>query len=327
MKALAYLFPFLMSLLVLGSSCDQLDEDMAPQAGYSDQNGGLTVFASPGGPTIINLLDRISSPAPFSIQITSPPQLGQVQVDANGFLLYRNNKPFTEGNDYIGYSIIQEGHQTTSGTLQIIRFADATKYPCYAGAMYDSLAILTNATAAEIPVLGNDLICSGTTQTVTLSKAPAGKISWNGSNFLYTPLAGYTGKDYFIYQLCEQTGYTTDGGLSASCTYAYVHLEVMQKLPDCPFSAYPDTFVLAKDTTASTQPAYISLNVLANDRLCGGILAAITISAPQQGQAYIENNTIYYQRPKGFTGKDYFTYKICDTSGSCSESNISITCL
>ncbi|MEO7310535.1 MAG: Ig-like domain-containing protein [Chitinophagaceae bacterium] len=124
-------------------------------------------------------------------------------------------------------------------------------------------------------------------------------------NMVYTPAAGFYGKDTVVYQVCE-----TPGGL---CTTALAIINVLP--PEAP------TNIAASDdnnTTKQGQPvsATAAKGVLANDNSSGGGPLAVTTqntTVPGKGTLVLNSDGSYTFTPvSGFIGPVDFGYKVCD---------------
>ena len=171
-------------------------------------------------------------------------------------------------------------------------------------------------TAVTIPVLANDSGWTGTLDPTSVqvvspplhgstTVAPTGTVT-------YTPAAGFTGVDTFVYRVCDTSG----GGCSTASVSATV-------TPiDLPPVAAADTAVVVKTTTTA-------INVLSNDTDDDGDLAPASLSvvtAPTKGSATVSSDrTIAYTA--GQPGIDTFTYRVCDQLGLCSTAPVTVTVL
>jgi hypothetical protein len=302
-----YYSGLLLVLLSLSMACDTLEEDAATTAPNFDYAGGSVVYALPGSPTVISLQDRIpNTTASFSIQITSQPQRGQVQVDPQGLFVYRQQQGFTEGSDYIGYTITQNGAPLAAEYITIVVSANTGTFPCNAGAMADSISLFANSTDNLLPVLQNDRICSGSSTENNIIKSPNGQIHWNGSSFVYTPFPGFEGIDSFIYQLCQTTNPADAQATPGTCSYGYVTLHVLNEM-SCRPEAADDAFDLhyyGNDTT-------YQLAVLTNDNWCQQETSLLQLqeTLPHAG---VHNDHITYTLTEStFTPTDTLNYSLC----------------
>ncbi len=72
----------------------------------------------------------------------------------------------------------------------------------------------------------------------------------------------------------------------------------------------------------------IKIHVLGNDRAGDAPLDSTTVrivGAPQNAQDfYVHNDHLHYESAPGFAGTDSITYEVCDTSGRCDTSTVTI---
>ncbi|MES2776092.1 MAG: Ig-like domain-containing protein [Bacteroidota bacterium] len=146
-------------------------------------------------------------------------------------------------------------------------------------------------------VLGTPSIVSGPLHGVA-------SIDGNG-NLLYTPTAGFYGKDTVVYQVCE-----TPGGL---CTTSLAIVDVLP--PGNPFDV---TATDDNSTTPKGQPITVSAagGVIANDNTTGAGTLTVTTqntTIPGKGTLVLNGDGSYTFTPEaGFTGPVDFDYKVCD---------------
>lgn len=303
----------LLMLMTQGTACDKLEEDVAPLEKDLLPQGTPAVYASPSGTTVINLAERIKNTSSYSIEITTQPQKGSLRADPKGFLLYQPAQSFTQGTDYIGYTILEGSKTIASDVLTIVVNPITSTYPCQAGAMSDSLAIQAEANTS-LPVLANDQICEGAAIMLSVVSPPAhGKISQEGNSISFVPNAGFSGSDEFIYQLCQ-----TAEGSKSSCSYAYVHVFAYDFDPGCELKAVDDNYQL---TFHGVDTIY-QLPVRANDQLCALTGTLPQLAAPHDN-AWAANGYLYYQlKAVNFNSSDSLGYSLCAEAESCSLAKV-----
>ncbi|MGJ7029733.1 Ig-like domain-containing protein [Niabella hirudinis] len=158
-------------------------------------------------------------------------------------------------------------------------------------------------TPVSVPLLVNDYPgnIGGNLLTPGIAASPLhGTASIVGGELLYTPAAGFSGRDTVIYQVCENPG-----GL---CTRAYAIIDV---IPDGALNT-----TSAADDYAQTKPGIsVSGDAKANDKDAEGNTQSIT---PQHitnsfGEFTIDANGKYTYKPApGFTGTAWFPYTVTD---------------
>ncbi|SDC37574.1 Ig-like domain-containing protein, partial [Williamwhitmania taraxaci] len=168
-------------------------------------------------------------------------------------------------------------------------------------------------TPVTIPVLGNDTGLEDGGLAVTITVNPTnGTFVVNGDNTVtYTPNAGFTGTDTFIYQVCD-----ADGDCATATVTITVNPTAINHLP-----------VAVNDTTSTKQDTPVTIPVLGNDSGLedGGLMVTITVN-PTNGTFVVNgDNTVTYTPNAGFTGIDIFTYQVCDANGDCTTATVTIT--
>jgi large repetitive protein len=318
MKRLHFILLFVSAGLLAGS-CDYLGDDVAPEL---EQDVTRFVYASASGPSVFKLESLYASTSPFSIELSSPPTKGSLHMNPHGFMIYKPFASFRSGRDRIGYTVLQNGIRISSDSLLVLMPGPGESYPCESGAQSDSLLIPYNSSRVFLDVLANDHYCQGLVPVLSLEVFPTqGELLLEEGDFYYSPAAGFSGMDYFIYRLCQSS--ESSGNASENCTYAYVALQIIDNSDkSCTFISRPDTFQLGPDTTSTS--AYVALDVLANDDLCGQTPDSMTHTPPRHGQAYIEDFRLYYKRKKGYSGVDSLSYSLCLGAENYSQSVVTI---
>lgn len=123
-------------------------------------------------------------------------------------------------------------------------------------------------------------------------------------NFTYTPNAGFSGQDEFVYNVCDPDG---------SCASAKVSITVEASA------------VVANDDAAATMlNTAVSISVAANDQ--GENLVAPTLSTgPTAGTAVVQTNLVLYTPNQGHVGSDSFAYTICNAANVCDSAQVAVT--
>jgi hypothetical protein len=87
-----------------------------------------------------------------------------------------------------------------------------------------------------------------------------------------------------------------------------------------------DTTPVAKDDTASTSGALVTIDVLANDSgLMDAPVRVSLIAKPASGTASVQSdNKVVYTPASGFSGTDSFTYAVTDADGDVATATVSI---
>jgi CshA-type fibril repeat protein len=151
--------------------------------------------------------------------------------------------------------------------------------------------------------------------SVTIQTQPShGTISVDPAtgDVTYRPAPDFNGSDSFDYQVCDTSG---------ACDNATVVISVSPR-NDAPVAA-PDVLVVDEDGAGG-------VNVISNDRDIDSILTTDRVTIiiqPQHGTATVDPSTgvITYVPDADYSGPDLIEYQVCDPSGSCDVSTITIT--
>ena len=287
---------------------------------YLDVGGGGAdakdddYFIEPDLPFSANVLDNDLASLPAGATPTvvgnTAPLNGTLTISANGDFTYTPYAGFT-GHDTFIYTA-DDGLGSTYDVYVDIDVgggapaSDADDY--YAIAMDTPLSenVLVNDWGSMLP--------AGATPTVTAYDQPANgsvTISPNG-DMTYTPIAAYTGHDFF--------SYTVDDGLGGSYT-AYVDIDVGVG-GGTPSGAADDHFYINIDTP-------IVENVIANDWAglpAGATPTVVNYSMPANGSLTLDtaSGSFTYTPFAGFAGMDGFTYTIDDGFGGISTAQVAL---
>ncbi|HAZ44152.1 MAG TPA: hypothetical protein DCZ55_06635 [Cyanobacteria bacterium UBA11371] len=275
---------------------------------------------NPNTPVAINVLDNDTDPNnnlnPTTVTIVTPPTNGTVSVNpVTGQITYTPNPGFNSGTDTFEYQVCDTSGLCDRATVTVTIPVTATNPPV---ANNDSTSTNPN-TPVLINILANDSDPDNNLdpRTVTIISPPAnGTVRVNpDGTVVYTPNPGFTnGTDIFTYQVCDSTGL---------CDTATVTVTVPAQLPRPP--------VATNDTTSTNPGTPVLINVAGNDRDPDGNLDPSTvqvINPPSNGTVRIDpatGNIIYQPNPGFNNGTDTFTYRICDTTGLCSEATVTVT--
>jgi hypothetical protein len=179
----------------------------------------------------------------------------------------------------------------------------------------DDQVTTIESTAITVDVLANDAGVDPETGSVTLLTAPT-----NGSavvettlSVTYTPVAGFTGEDQFVYEACNDKGDNPGGGLGLekNCDTATVFV-IVNPPPvanEQPFAAN-DIFSIGQGTELDV----IAPGVLANDSDPNeDALSAVLVGNVENGTlAFNADGSFTYDPAPDFIGVDSFTYQADD---------------
>ncbi|MEO1298257.1 MAG: Ig-like domain-containing protein, partial [Cyanobacteria bacterium J06636_16] len=164
--------------------------------------------------------DDFGSDGPGSISITTPPTNGTAAVNDNGtptdltddFITFTPDPNFS-GTDTITYIITDSSGDTSSATVTVTVVEPGNTPPV---ATNDTYVTLENTPFT--PTLGvNDLLINDsdpnndplTVVTTPIGSPNNGTVSLNSDGtFTYTPTAGFTGTDSFVYEISDGNGGT-----------------------------------------------------------------------------------------------------------------------
>jgi hypothetical protein len=132
------------------------------------------------------------------------------------------------------------------------------------------------------------------TTIVNIVKNPLyGKVYWNGTNFVYTPDVGFTGRDYYIY--------TITNGITSQILTNYVEsTNVAPSANDIYFTGNVNELITIDISSHISDP----------DNLVSP-LKIVDLSEPFYGTATYEGSKIYY-KSYGFNSEDNLIYTISD---------------
>jgi hypothetical protein len=267
------------------------------------------VTTSYGRPVTIDVLSNDSDPDgdPLSIVGVTQPPNGSVTV--NGTTVTYTPNPGFSGVDRFTYTV-SDGHGGTSTAIVTITVTLQTPPPNRPPVAVDDTATTAFAQSATIDVLANDTDPDRDPLVITGVTPPAnGTATVAGNAVTYTPAAGFSGTDRFMYSINDGRGGTST---------AAVTVTVLPQ-PNRPPVAVDDAA-----TTASGQP--VTVNVLANDSDPDGDPLTISgVTAPANGTVSAIGGTITYTPAAGFAGTDRFTYSIDDGRGGSATAAVTIT--
>jgi VCBS repeat-containing protein len=169
----------------------------------------------------------------------------------------------------------------------------------------------TTLTIAARGVLKND---GSLAVTATLVSSPAhGTVALNANGALiYTPAAGFSGKDTFLYAARSASGVT---GPVATVT--------IRVRPNLAPDADNDYYTTKRNTTLTTTAAH---GVLVGDSDPNGdALTALPVSGPSHGMLTLSaDGSFVYKPPSNYTGTDTFTYRARDPFGLTDTATVTI---
>jgi large repetitive protein len=258
---------------------------------------------------------------------TSSPANGILFFNSNGTYSYIPNTGFV-GVDVFTYKVCDNGSPSLCANATVTLTITDVTAPVGTGntppvALVDYAATPRNV-AVTINVRANDYDLYGGILglPIKLTNPLNGSVALNSSGmFVYTPNSGFTGIDTFTYQVC-------DNGVPSLCASTTVYVTVVAPAgpvlpPNLPPVAIDDAKITAKGTA-------VSGTVASNDYDpdAGQTISFTKLTNPQNGSVVFNANGSYTYTPNaGFVGNDYFTYKVCDNLGLCTNATVYITVL
>ncbi|MBE0641434.1 MAG: tandem-95 repeat protein, partial [Bacteroidales bacterium] len=231
---------------------------------------------------------------------------GTLVLNANGTFTYTPNSGFT-GEDYFRYEICDDGVPSLCDTTIVTITIEPD-----AGQNTTDAADDVYATTKNVPISRNislnDYDAEGDNQnsfTVISGPSDGSLTAFNGLTgaFTYTPDAGYTGPDQFVYVVC-------DDGSPTACDTATVYLMVLPQGP-----------VAISDFNVTTVNTPVGGDVTPNDYDRDGDMLTVSTTPllpPSAGSVSLNSDGSYVYTPNnGYTGRDLFIYEVCDEDGLC----------
>ncbi len=166
----------------------------------------------------------------------------------------------------------------------------------------DDVASTGEDNPVSVAVLSNDTDIDGDALSVIAAGgASFGQVAISGGTaVIYTPTAGFTGQDSFLYTVSDGNGGSSQARVSVTVS---------------------DLAPVARDDAAATvEDTAVSIDVLANDESrVGEPLAVASVSGASNGTVSVESGgTVLYTPEADFSGQDTFTYVTSDAGGSAS---------
>ncbi len=163
-------------------------------------------------------------------------------------------------------------------------------------------------------VLINDTTINvGNLSAVKFSNPQHGAVVLNANgSFVYTPVAGYFGYDYFTYTV-------NDGFLTSNAATVYINVTEINVAP----VAKDDNYSIAEDCSIDLSAP----GILENDTdVNKDTLTALLVSPPQYGTFQLSaNGSLKYTPVPNFNGTDSFTYKAFDGKLYSSVATVNLT--
>jgi large repetitive protein len=283
------------------------DAPVAVDDAYTvDEDTELTVDAAGG--VLANDTDVDGDP--LTVSLVSGPANGSLTLNADGSFSYTPSADFN-GSDSFTYSVtdgIETAEATVSITVNPINDAPVAVADEYAVDEGQTLEV------AAAGVLANDTDVDGDPLSAILVSGPAnGSLTLNADgSFSYTPSAGFSGTDSFIYK-------ANDGSLESEATVTITVNEVQ----DEESIVFDDAYSTGEDVVLTVGA---DGGVLANDfDAQGEPLEATLVSGPANGTLVLNaDGSFTYTPAADWHGTDSFTYSVETSLGATLEGTATI---
>jgi hypothetical protein len=287
----------------LGSQASFLQADtVSVVAGAQATGNVLTNDSDPDGPLVLASFTyqgaRYATATPATVA-----GLGTLTMQSSGAYTFVAASPFTGASPLV---VTYTVHTGASSTLSIT----VNRVPV---AVNDAVSTSAN-TAVTVAVRGNDTDPDGDPLTVaSVTQGAHGSVVIDAitGNPIYTPNAGFSGVDSFIYTISDGKGATATATVTIT-THA-------------PPNSAP---VTNNDVATVTENGSVTIAVRGNDTdPDGDQLTVVSVTQGANGSVVIDavtGNPIYTPNA-GFTGTDAFTYTIDDGNGHASTATVTVT--
>lgn len=309
----------------LFTGCDQLQEDVLPDSAdqISLSQFEKSLYIMPGGETIIDVTSKLRTFHNATLEIGEKPQNGSIKFVDGGLLQYAASDNFKDGTDFFTLKVMKNAQVLDQDTITVTIPSDSTQFPCWNGAISDPFFV--GKDSAEVllifDVLANDYFCDSTTTALAIIQQPQFGSAEIVDNLLHFKADFGDDKklvlgDHLIYKLCQ----TLEGG-EKHCTLAKVNLTYHER-ESCYWGAADDFYTLGDDPANSEATFLAKVDVLANDQTCDSLKELSITKNADYGNAYIQDNYLYYSYPQQDLYTDSLRYQICNLEGICSEATV-----
>jgi len=269
------------------------------------KNIGLTIAPAAG---LLNN-DSDANGDALTASVVAAPAHGSLALNANGSFT------FTPAANYVGADSFTyragDGSAFSATTLVLLTIANSNAVPVAVAESY-SLAKNLPLTVAASGVLANDSDADGQPLTASLVTSPArGAITLNANgSFTFTPTAGYTGSDSFIYRASDGTTNSANTTVNLSIT-------------NTPPAAVADSYVTLKNIGLTVAAP----GVLNNDSDANGdALTVSLVTSPARGALTLNaNGSFTFMPAANYVGADSFTYRASDGTAFSAAATVTLT--
>jgi len=239
--------------------------------------------ATKGEIVVIDVLENDTGDE-LVISGVSTPGNGQIAI-VNGTIEYTPRQSFS-GTEKLWYNVVDAYDVTKRGLITISVESSVSSVPVEA---YSDSAT-TSGSPIDIDVLANDK--GSDLYFGTIYSGYYGLVTNNNGILRYTPVDGFTGSDFFWYEIIDAAGQSAWGRVTIEVTSG--------------------DFSIA-DETVESDGATITIDVLANDT--GSGLHFGTVYNGYYGQIKVNGEQISYTPQNDYSGEDFFYYEVIDESG------------
>lgn len=243
-----------------------------------------------------------------------PPQHGTATLSVGGTLTYVPQAGYS-GTDFVTYLACNDCSparcDTALVTITVNGIVPPPPPPLPEILAQPDVVQTRFNTNVTIAILAND-IGEGTLAISSFSVPMHGAVATTPmGTMIYVPAEGFSGSDYFYYQICNGDGL---------CSQTLVSVTVL------PEGAAPQAPIAHNDTASTHINTPVVVPVLWNDNDPeNNNLFIVNVVAPQHGSLSPSGGSaISYTPNAGFTGVDVFQYIICDNSSLCDTASVAV---
>ncbi|WP_020526529.1 Ig-like domain-containing protein [Flexithrix dorotheae] len=248
-------------------------------------------------------------------RIVDEPMHGKAEI-VESSIIYTPEEGY-KGEDKLTYEICYKNGECKTGSLEIYVFKREKE--CKLN-LEDKVAKLNlkESHLLKFDILEFNRLCKDSInwEEFKVVDEPAnGDVEIKDGTILYEPAEGFTGEDYFTYQVCYQNG---------DCQVGKIKILVYDGRPDeeCKFELMP----ISMEVSPWRNP-YGEINLIKRLRVCNDSINWESLkitSEPAHGEIKILEGVIFYKPESGFSGEDYFKYELCLKNGECKEGEVKV---
>ena len=281
------------------------------------------VVTSPGTPITLAPLANDDGQG-LTLTAVSGPAHGQASGAADGRVTYTPEPGFA-GEDTFTYTVRDAAGQTATGTVQVVvdtapvavddvAVAPATSADAGPNAGSDAGPNAGPNAGIVIPVLANDRDAENDPLRIVALGQPghgAASLMPDGSGVRYTPEAGFTGMDSFVYTVADPAGAAASAGVTVTVAGTNRPPSIRRQ----EVTTTLGTAVTLQPLSAASDPD-------------GDPLTLVALSLPAHGRLAVNpDRSIIYTPNPGHQGADGFTCTLDDGRGGKVAGEVAITVL